>query len=229
MDPCQCVVSKTLFFQHTPHYPFPFYNSLPECCFSFRFFFFQKSFPCFLSPQSLADLTLTAPTPTTFQMASLARFPKHPTLHKRFVRFVLPFSFPPTNQTLNLKKKNAELFLFEFFDSPSRKLIKRVKVSRIILFHDNRETKKKQWKKTKQKQCEEARSIRKLHIPRSTHIRVLSKIMQRNGLFKNHTHSNRNPKSSFKQLTKRAVYCSHFIYKDIQQKKVAMNRQNVKT
>lgn len=229
MDPCQCEVSKTLFFQQTPHFPFPFYNSLPECCFSFRFFSLPKEFSLF--PQSTIPGRLNPGCTHThnLQMASLARFPKHPTLHKRFVRFVLPFIFPPTNQTLNLKKKKAELFLFEFFDSPSRKLIKRVKVSRIILFHDNRETKKKQWKKTKQKQCEEARSIRKLHIPRSTHIRVLSKIMQRNGLFKNHTHSNSNPKSSFKQLTKRSVYCSHFIYKDIQQKKVAMNRQNVKT
>lgn len=113
-----------------------FPDTCPECRFSFRAFLICVLFQQFsLFPPGPKCWTFSrTPTHTHTPMASLARFPKHPqTIF--FICFVfsneLDVKFNThTHSHTHMQKKNcAELFLFEFFDSQSRKLLKRVKVS----------------------------------------------------------------------------------------------------
>lgn len=84
-----------------------------------------------------------------------------------------------TNTHSYKRKKWAELFLFEFFDSQSRKLLKRVKVSRkkyfffMIIEKEEDDEAVVVWGSKKHSQITQTQTYP------STYIRVLSKMMQR--------------------------------------------------
>lgn len=138
MDSLVDVNDKTLYY-HLLHYFHTFFTyTCPECRFSFRVFllcvFFFKSFPCFLLVQNVGHFPAPPHTHTYGQFGALSQAPTQPPPQTIcLICFVfsneLDVKFNTLTHSYVQKKHCAELFLFEFFDSQSRKLLKRVKVS----------------------------------------------------------------------------------------------------
>lgn len=112
-----------------------FPDTCPECRFSFRVFllyvFFQTIF-LVSSWSKMLDIFPRPPHSHTYgQFGALSQAPTQPPQTICLICFVFSNELDVKfNTHTHMQMKNcAELFLFEFFDSQSRKLLKRVKVS----------------------------------------------------------------------------------------------------
>lgn len=168
-----------LFSRHLPWMSF-----FVSCIFTLRFF---KCFPCFLLVQTVGHFP--AP-PHTHLWPVWRAFPSTHTNPPQTICLIcfvfsneLDVKFNThTHSHTHMQKKNcAELFLFEFFDSQSRKLLKRVKVSQkkniiffMIIEKEEGDKAVVVWRSKKHPQIKHTNTYPSTHI-----FRVLSKVMQK--------------------------------------------------
>lgn len=123
-------------------------------------------------------------THTHWPVLALSQAPPATTTTNDLFWFVFIFCFlQRIRRLINInkreRKKSAELFLFEFFDAPSRKLLKRAKVSQQCFFFLSKmieEEVEADVVRTNKKHPLIQLSQTYIPISAHTHIRVLSKI-----------------------------------------------------
>lgn len=171
----------TFFSRHLPWMSF-----FVSCIFTLRFF--PAKVFLVSSRSKILDIFLQPPPPphthTYGQFGALSQAPTQPPQTICLICFVfsneLDVKFNIHTHSYAKEKNCAELFLFEFFDSQSRKLLKRVKVSqkKKYCFHNNRE--RRRWSSVVVWRSKKHLQITPKHTQTqtypSTHIRVLSKV-----------------------------------------------------